>query len=74
MTGSCNVCHSTTLASGGIVTDSYDGLSVVAKNGRLWGAVSHSAGFQAMPQNSSQLSDCDLGKIQIWVKAGYPNN
>jgi hypothetical protein len=74
MTGNCNVCHSTTLASGGIVTDTYDGLSVIAKNGRLWGAVSHSQGFQPMPQNTSKLSGCDLGKIKVWINAGVPNN
>lgn len=74
MTANCNVCHSSTLASGGIVTDNYNDLSVIAKSGHLWGVVSHASGFLPMPQNASQLSSCDLQKIHSWVNAGYPNN
>ena len=73
MTGNCNVCHSGAVASGGVVTDNYDGLSVVAKNGALWAAVSWSGPLQ-MPQGGDKLSDCDLTKIKKWVDAGSPDN
>lgn len=73
MAANCNVCHSTALASGGVITDNYSGLSSVAANGALWAAVSWSGGVQ-MPKGSEKLSDCDLTKIQKWIGAGYPNN
>lgn len=70
----CNSCHSTSLASGGIILDTYAGTSVVAANGHLWGAVSWTAGFFAMPNGGYQLNACDLKKIKTWLNAGYKNN
>jgi hypothetical protein len=71
---SCNKCHSTIVASGNVVTDSYEGLSTVAKNGKLWGGVNAEPGFVPMPNEGSKLSSCDLGKIKKWINAGSPNN
>ena len=73
MVANCNVCHSTAVASGNVITDNYDGLSIIAKNGRLWAAVNHN-GALPMPQGSPKLSACDLTKIKKWVDAGSPNN
>jgi len=70
----CNVCHSTAVASGGFITDNYSGLSALALNGKLGGAVNWDQGFSAMPKSSSKLSDCDLRKINKWINAGAPNN
>jgi len=74
MSVNCNVCHSTAMASGGVITDSYTGLITVAANGKLWGGVSWASGFNPMPNGGSQLSPCDLGKIKKWINQGYPNN
>lgn len=73
MTANCNVCHSTAVAESGVVTENYDGLSVVAKNGSLWAAVNWSGPIQ-MPKGNDKLSDCDLTKIKKWIDAGSPNN
>jgi hypothetical protein len=73
MTQSCNVCHSTVVATGGIVTDNYDALKVVALNGSLSAAVNHTGPFP-MPKDGEKLSDCNLAKIKKWVDAGAPNN
>jgi hypothetical protein len=73
MVSHCNVCHSTTLANGGVVTDTWDGLSKVANNGKLWPAVSHT-GPISMPQGSDKLSDCNLALINIWIRDGAKNN
>ena len=35
MVAHCNVCHSTRVASGSVVTDTHDGLYIVAEKGTL---------------------------------------
>lgn len=72
--GNCNVCHSSASPSGGVITDNYTGLSIVALNGKLWGTINWDQGYSHMPQYSSKLSDCNLKKIKIWIDAGAPNN
>jgi len=74
MTDHCNVCHSTAVASGGIVTDNFNSLKIIAANGKLWGAVDHQQGYSPMPKSSGKLSDCNLSKIKKWIDAGSPNN
>jgi cytochrome c5 len=74
MSANCNVCHSTAVASGGVITDNHADLSTVAANGQLEGAVNHLNGFSPMPKGGSKLSDCNLSKIHIWVRNGSPNN
>jgi hypothetical protein len=74
MSTNCNACHSSAIASAGVKTDNYAGLSIIALNGKLWGVVNHDAGYPPMPKNGTKLSNCDLSKINIWIKAGAPNN
>lgn len=70
----CRGCHNAAAPSGGIALDSYNGASNVALNGRLYGAISHSAGFSAMPQGSAKLDDCTIARVRAWIQAGAPNN
>ena len=74
VSANCNVCHSTAVASGGVITDTYDGLKTVAQNGQLWAGVSWQAGYSFMPKGGNQLSTCDLAKIKNWINQGAPNN
>lgn len=74
MTANCNGCHSTASPSGNISTDNHTGLSTIALNGKLWGAVSHASGYSAMPKGGNKLTNCELAKIRIWIQAGAPNN
>ena len=74
VTANCNVCHSTPQHLGNVITDTYDGLSTVALNGKLWGGVNWETGFVAMPNGGAKLSACDLGKIKKWINMGAPNN
>jgi mono/diheme cytochrome c family protein len=73
MAANCNVCHSTSAASAGVITDNYNDLYIIATNGSLWAAVSWS-GAVRMPKGSDQLSDCDLTKINKWIEDGAPDN
>jgi hypothetical protein len=73
----CNSCHGSINPSGNpaVITSDYAGLSVVAKNGKLWNSVDHlTGGSKNMPQNANKLSDCNLAKLNIWIKAGSPDN
>jgi hypothetical protein len=69
----CSGCHNATLASGGINVDNYQGLSVIAANGKLVGSIEGLQGFIAMPQGR-KLDSCSIKQIKIWVNKGYPNN
>lgn len=68
----CNTCHSGNSPSGNIRTDSYT--SVKTNISRIRGAVNHESGYSPMPQDGGKLSDCDLTKIDTWIKQGMPEN
>lgn len=70
----CASCHNSSLPQGSVNLDNYGGVKVVADNGRLWGAVNHSDGYSAMPQNRPKLNDCNLSKIRIWINDGALDN
>jgi hypothetical protein len=74
LSANCNICHSTAVASGGVVTDNYNGLIIIANSGRLWIDVNWESGADPMPKGGSKLSACDLGKIKKWINLGTPNN
>ncbi|MFC6999137.1 hypothetical protein [Rufibacter roseus] len=74
MSSSCNSCHNTSVASGGVVLDTYAGVRAQALNGKLVGVITHAAGFPAMPQGGAKLSDCNIAKIRKWVDDGALNN
>lgn len=72
LTASCIGCHSAGNTSGGYALDTHAGVS--AASGRLLGAIKHSTGFSAMPQNAGKLGDCQIAQIEKWLNSGAPNN
>src|SRR5579883_1932293 len=64
LNANCNSqCHSSTLAptlGNNIKLDTYTGIQPYAANGHLIGAITHSAGFYAMPLSGSPLTPCDI--------------
>jgi hypothetical protein len=71
----CTGCHSGSAPSGaGIDLTTYANVLVQANNGKLWGDISHSTGYNAMPLGGASLSACDLNMISSWIKKGAPNN
>lgn len=70
----CNTCHGGSLPAAGMDLSIYTVVKAQVDNGRLWGAVSHTAGYKPMPKNSDKLNDCNLNKIKLWILAGAPNN
>ena len=74
LTTNCVGCHSGGAPSGGIALNTYDGVRAVALNGRLYGAINHSNGFQAMPRGSARLPQCTIDKVKAWIDNGAQNN
>ncbi|MFK8005641.1 MAG: c-type cytochrome domain-containing protein [Saprospiraceae bacterium] len=70
----CNGCHSGNSPSGGIDLTTHTNVAVYANNGKLYGAIAHEAGFEAMPQGAAQLDDCTIDKIKSWIDAGALDN
>lgn len=69
----CIFCHSTAVANGGVILDNYSGILNVANAGKLEGSLSQQNGSIPMPPNS-KLNSCNIRQIQLWIKAGAPNN
>jgi len=70
----CKGCHNPASLGGGIDLSSYASLKVQAANGKYLGSIKHSSGFLAMPKGGSKLSDCQIGQVENWIKAGMLNN
>jgi cytochrome c5 len=69
----CTACHSTASASGGIDLTNYTAIATIVKNGKLYGAITHTTGYSPMPSSSQKVSDCNIIQIKKWIVAGYPN-
>ena len=74
MNNYCNSCHNQGNQSGGVITDNYAELKIVAENGRLIGSIKHNPGFSAMPQGVEKLSSCNISKIEVWIAEGVIDN
>ena len=74
MNNSCNGCHSSSAPSANVITDTYEGVKVIAENGKLWGTLNHEQGYSPMPKGFPKLNDCDLTKINIWLNNGALND
>jgi hypothetical protein len=70
----CNTCHNVTTSEANVITDNFDDLNIVRNNGLLWKAVNHDPSVVPMPYQENKLSDCNLSKINIWIKTGLPKN
>ena len=75
----CISCHSGSAPQGNILLEDYTTISKQAKipagqAGSLYGAISHDPGNSPMPKNGTQLTDCKIKQIKIWIDAGTPNN
>jgi len=74
MAANCNTCHSGINPQKNVITDNYNDLNVIVKNGQLWKSVDHVEGVIPMPYQGNKLSDCNVKMIDKWIKAGALNN
>jgi len=70
----CIGCHSGSAPSGNILLNTYANVKTYVQNGKLYGSITHSAGFSAMPQGGNKMSTCATNKIKAWIDAGALNN
>lgn len=70
----CKGCHSGGNPSGSVSLENYNQIASVASSGKLYGSVSFSNGFVAMPYQGDMLPDCYVAMIKKWVDNGAPNN
>jgi cytochrome c5 len=69
----CKGCHSVISSVTNKPMDTYATLKPYVENGSFGHSLRATGGYDIMPQ-SGPLSNCDLEKIEAWIKAGYPNN
>ncbi len=67
----CIGCHNTSRAGGGWMLDSYSAAKNCAQSGRLIGALKSLPGYFVMPPDI-KLSNCDIAKIQQWIRKDMP--
>jgi hypothetical protein len=70
----CYGCHAGVSPSGGIQMGTYAADKSIGVNGKLYGSISHSPGYIAMPQNAPVLNSCILAVIKKWIDSGTLNN
>ncbi|HQQ93499.1 MAG TPA: hypothetical protein PLQ93_03015 [Bacteroidia bacterium] len=69
----CQACHSGSVISKGVDLSSYAGTKAAGQSGKLYNAVAQNGMATAMPQAPApKLSDCNVSKIDAWVKNGMP--
>jgi mono/diheme cytochrome c family protein len=68
----CNGCHNSASPGGNIITDNHTDL--VANINKVWLAINHFPGAEAMPKGGGKLSDCEIAKIKRWKNLNMPNN
>lgn len=66
----CQGCHS---AQAPLLTN-YTQIKASVQTGKFVGSINHKAGFSAMPKGIAKLPNCDLSKIDAWIKRGALNN
>ena len=65
-------CHNASASNPKL--DTYDGVKLVAADGRLLDAINHTGAASPMPKNGGKLPQCSLKQIEMWVTDGFPNN
>lgn len=74
MDNKCVGCHNPANPGGNIDLSTYNGVKLVALNGKLYGSVAHQPGYSPMPQGAAKMPDCEIIQIQKWITAGTLNN
>lgn len=74
MQNKCQGCHNPALLGGNIDLSTYTGVKAVAVNGKLYGSITWTTGFSAMPKGGIKMADCEISQVKKWIDAGSPNN
>lgn len=67
-------CHTTANANAGIALDTYAATMLALPQDQLLNAVKYiSGGSKNMPP-TKKMADCDVNKIEAWIRRGAPEN
>ena len=70
----CYRCHSAANLIAPFSLEGYNNVMDRVSTGQLYGALNHLPGYQNMPRGSPKLPECDLSKINNWIREGARNN
>ena len=70
----CYACHSNANLIAPFSLEGYDNVKIRVTTGQLYGALNHQQGYQKMPRGRPKLPECDLSKINNWIREGAHNN
>jgi mono/diheme cytochrome c family protein len=74
ISNNCTGCHSGNNPSGDISLTNYNEVKEAVLNFDLLNSILWNGLAENMPKNANQLSDCQIGMIEIWINDGTPNN
>lgn len=64
----CMSCHGVAITEAGLNFENYNDVAFVAQSGQLLGSIKHEPNYSPMPQGLAQLGDCEIAKIEIWIR------
>ena len=70
----CYSCHTGSFPSGNQLMGTYAADKTMGQSGKLYGSISHSAGYVAMPQGMPKMNNCQVATIKKWIDSGLQNN
>jgi hypothetical protein len=73
----CLSCHSNSNApskGGNIRLEDYADVKARVDDHKLLGSVAYENGYSPMPMGASQLDNCKITTIRLWINAGALNN
>lgn len=70
----CYYCHTGSFPSGGIIMGNYTADKALGQSGKLYGSISHAAGFSGMPKGMAALNRCQQLLVKKWIDGGMLNN
>lgn len=76
LTNNCYKCHSAASyrTNSGLNLEDFNTLKSEVSSGTLLSAIKHDGSASPMPVGAPQLSECDINKIDDWIKRGALNN
>ncbi len=67
-------CHTTANPNASIVLDAYSGTQATIAGDKLINALKYLAGGSKNMPPAGKISDCDISKVEAWIKRGAPEN
>jgi cytochrome c5 len=68
--GAENSCHSSSIANGGVILETYQS-SILVDDATMIGCIEQTSGYSPMPP-AGKLSNCSITQIKKWIEQGKP--